>query len=66
MNGLAAWIVLNGDAALSQTYPSGSFEASVNRSLRGFNAGKTQLEFDFNLQRGKQYIRGLYGADCGE
>lgn len=65
MNGLAAWIVLNGDDALSQTYPSGSFEASVNRSLRGFNAGKTQLEFDFNLQRGKQYLRGLYGEDCG-
>ncbi|MEO6456789.1 MAG: hypothetical protein ABIO92_00730 [Chloroflexia bacterium] len=65
MNGLAAWIVLNGDDALSQTYPSGSFEVSVNRSLRGFNAGKTQLEFDFNLQRGKQYLRGLYGADCG-
>jgi len=65
MNGLAAWIVLNGDDALSQTYPSGSFEASVNRSLRGFNAGKSQLDFDFNLQRGKQYLRGLYGADCG-
>ena len=65
MNGLAAWIVLNGDQALSETYPSGSFEASVNRSLRGFNAGKSQLEFDFNLQRGKQYLRGLYGADCG-
>ncbi len=65
MNGLAAWIVLNGDEALSQTYPSGSFEAAVNRSLKGFNAGKAQLEFDFNLQRGKQYLRGLYGADCG-
>ena len=65
MNGLAAWIVLNGDEALSETYPSGSFEASVNRSLKGFNAGKAQLEFDFNLQRGKQYLRGLYGDDCG-
>ena len=64
MNGLAAWIVLNGDEALSETYPSGSFEASVNRSLKGFNAGKAQLEFDFNLQRGKQYLRGLYGDDC--
>jgi hypothetical protein len=65
MNGLAAWIVLNGDEALSETYPSGSFEASVNRSLKGFNAGKAQLEFNFNLQRGKQYLRGLYGDDCG-
>ena len=64
MNGLAAWLVLNGDEALSETYPSGSFEASVNRSLKGFNAGKAQLEFDFNLQRGKQYLRGLYGDDC--
>lgn len=66
MNGLAAWIVLNGDDALSQSYPSGSFESAVNRSLKGFNSGKSQLEFDFNIQRGKQYVRSLYGADCGD
>ncbi|HUP27357.1 MAG TPA: hypothetical protein VM409_02905 [Chloroflexia bacterium] len=65
MNGLAAWVLLKGDDALSQRYDTGTFEASVNRSLKGFNAGKTQLEFDFSFERGKQYLRGLYGADCG-
>ena len=65
MNGLAAWVLFQGDDALSQRYESGSFSAGINASLRRFNGGSTSLQFGFNPQAGRDYLRLLYGADCG-
>jgi hypothetical protein len=66
MNGLASWVLLKGDDALDQRYDPGSLEAAINRSVRGFNDGKTSLDFDFNPQEGRKFLRALYGADCGK
>ncbi len=66
MNGLASWVLLEGSNALDQTYDSGSLDAAVNRSVRGFNASKDLLDFDFNVQKGRQFLRVLYGSSCGQ
>lgn len=65
MNGLGAWIVFQGEDALSQEYPAGSLEAGVNRSLVDFNGGSTQLTFDFDVQQARAFISDLYGSSCG-
>lgn len=66
MNGLTAWIVLKGQDALATTYPAQSFEFALNRSLKGFNSGKTNVEFDFNVAGGRAFLRNVYGASCGK
>ena len=65
MNGLAAWVLLQGEDALSQTYPPGSLSDAVNRSVKDFNSRKPQLDFDFSPQQGRRFLRDLYGGDCG-
>jgi hypothetical protein len=65
MNGLAAWVVLQGDDALSQTYPPDSLSDAINRSVKGFNSRKPQLDFDFSPQQARRFLRDLYGSDCG-
>jgi hypothetical protein len=65
MNGLAAWVLLKGDDTLSQRYEPGSLSSGINSSLRRFNGNSTTLEFGFDPQAGRDYLRTLYGADCG-
>ena len=65
MNGLSAWVLLQGDGALKEKYEPGTLNDDVNRSLKGFNSQKDQLDFDFSPQNGRQFLRGLYGPDCG-
>jgi hypothetical protein len=65
MNGLAAWVLLQGEDALSQTYPPRSLSDAVNRSVKNFNARKPQLDFDFSPQQGRRFLLDLYGSDCG-
>jgi hypothetical protein len=65
MNGLSSWVLLKGDDALSQIYEPRSFPSAVNRSLLNFNGGKTTLDFEFDVQSGREYISELYGPDCG-
>lgn len=65
MNGLSAWVLLKGQDALDQSYDAGSLDAAVNRSVKGFNSRKPQLDFDFNPQEGRQFLRTLYGDSCG-
>jgi hypothetical protein len=64
MNGLAAWIILRGNDALSQSYPSRSFASAINNSLRRFNGNSTVLSFNFNPQAGRDYLRSIYGSEC--
>jgi hypothetical protein len=66
MNGLAAWVVLGGPGALTQSYARNSPEDRINRSLVAFNDGKTELSFDVDIQAGRDFVRELYGGDCGE
>ncbi|HEX8228082.1 MAG TPA: hypothetical protein VF826_02085 [Chloroflexia bacterium] len=66
LNGLASWLVLKGDDALSARYESGSLENAINRSLRGFNNGQTTVTLDFDLGSARQFLREVYGSDCGE
>jgi len=65
MNGLAAWVLLRGDDTLSQRYEPGSLSSGINNSLRRFNGNSTELTFGFDPQAGRDYLRTLYGADCG-
>jgi hypothetical protein len=65
MNGLAAWVLLKGDNALSGTYTPRSFESTVNNSLRSFNSGSDSLRFDFDVQGARNHVRRVYGASCG-
>jgi hypothetical protein len=64
MNGLAAWLILRGDDALSQSYPARSFASAINNSLRRFNGNSTELSFNFNPQAGRDYLRVIYGSEC--
>jgi hypothetical protein len=66
LNGLASWLLLNGDDALSARYDSGSLDQAINRSLRGFNNGQTTLSLDFDLEAGRNFLREVYGSDCGD
>jgi hypothetical protein len=66
MNGLAAWVILQGDDALSQSYAPGSLSDAVNRSVKSFNSHKPQLDFDFSPQQGRSFLRDIYGGDCGQ
>lgn len=63
-NGLAAWVLLNGEDALAADYRFGSFEADINNSLVGFNNDRLQLEFDLDLAASRDYLQELYGPDC--
>ncbi|MFL5734587.1 MAG: hypothetical protein ACJ78Q_15495 [Chloroflexia bacterium] len=65
MNGLAAWVLIEGDNALSQSYEPGSLSDAVNRSVKAFNSQKPQLDVDFSPQKGRQFLRDIYGSDCG-
>ena len=65
MNGLASWVLLQGPDALAQSYPTSSLDAAISRSVRDFNSKKDHLDFDFNPQQGRQFLRTLYGASCG-
>jgi hypothetical protein len=65
MNGLAAWVIVKGDTALSDRYEPDTLDAAINRSLRNFNAGKEYLDFDFDVQEGRDFVLSLYGDDCG-
>jgi len=65
MNGLSAWIVLGGTDALEQNYTPGSQEDDLNRSLLAFNDDKPQLTFDVDIQAARNFLRDLYGPDCG-
>lgn len=65
MNGLAAWILLKGDDALTQRYESGTLNAAVSRSLRAFNSREATLVFDFDVEQGRAFIEDIYGPDCG-
>ncbi|MEO8287396.1 MAG: hypothetical protein ABI670_13305 [Chloroflexota bacterium] len=64
-NGLAAWVVLKGEAALADRYKPNTFESNINRSLVGFNNGRTQLGFDIDLDASRAYLSELYGPSCG-
>ena len=64
MNGLAAWLVLRGEDALVPDPDMDSFEVALVRSLRLFNGNKTHLDFDFDPQQGRRYLRVLYGSEC--
>lgn len=66
MNGLAAWVLLQGEDALSQRYEQGSLTAAINSSLRRFNGNSTTLQFGFNPQAGRDFLRTLYGPGCGQ
>jgi hypothetical protein len=66
MNGLSAWVLFQGDHALTQTYAPGSLSDAVNRSVKSFNSSKPQLDFDFSPQQGRQFLRDIYGGDCGQ
>ena len=61
MNGLASWVLLQGEGALAESYEPGTLNDAVNRSVRGFNSQKNALDFDFNAQKGRQFLRSLYG-----
>jgi hypothetical protein len=65
-NGLAAWVLLKGSDALAGSYDPGTFEFDINNSLVGFNNDRTQLSFDLDLNASRDYLRELYGPDCGE
>ena len=65
MNGLAAWVLLQGEDALSQQYERASFSASINASLRRFNGNSTRVEFSFDPQAGRDVLRNVYGSECG-
>ena len=65
MNGLASWVLLKGNNALDDAYDPGSLDSAINRSVRGFNSGKPQLDFNFSPQQGRQFLRTLYGSSCG-
>jgi len=65
MNGLSAWVLLQGEDALSQIYEAGSLTAAINGSLRRFNGNSTTLQFGFDPQAGRDFLRTLYGASCG-
>ncbi len=64
MNGLAAYLVIGGLDALERTYDAGSNESRLNHSLESFNNGKTSLDFDMDVQAGRDFLRDLYGPDC--
>lgn len=64
LNGLAAYVVIGGVDALQRTYDAGSNESRLNRSLVAFNDDKTSLDFDVDVQAGRDFLRDLYGADC--
>jgi hypothetical protein len=66
LNGLASWLLLKGDDALSARYEPGSLELAINRSLRGFNNGQTTISLDFDLRAAREFLREVYGPDCGE
>ncbi|HEX8219413.1 MAG TPA: hypothetical protein VF914_09385 [Chloroflexia bacterium] len=66
LNGLASWLVLKGDDALSARYDPGSLDLAINRSLRGFNHGQTTLSLDFDLEAARNFLQEVYGPDCGE
>jgi hypothetical protein len=66
MNGLSAWVLLGGSDALDRTYDPGSLEAAINRSVKDFNDRKPALDFDFDPQEGRAFLRDLYGPDCGK
>lgn len=65
MNGLASWMVLNGNDALTNYYPAGSLSSNVNESLRNFNNDQPELSFDFDLKSARKFLTTLYGSDCG-
>jgi hypothetical protein len=65
MNGLAAWVLLKGTDALSRSYEPGSFDSSINGSLRRFNAGRDSLLFDFDVSAARSHIERIYGPGCG-
>ena len=64
MNGLASYLVIGGLDALQRTFEAGSDESRLNRSLVSFNDGKTALEFDVDIEAGRQFLREIYGGDC--
>jgi hypothetical protein len=64
LNGLAAYLVIGGFDALQRTYESGSNEARLTNSLISFNDDRTSLDFDVDVQAGRDFLRNLYGADC--
>jgi len=64
-NGLAAWVLLKGGNALADNYSRGTFEYDINNSLLGFNNFNSQLGFDLDLDASREYLRQLYGPDCG-
>ncbi len=66
LNGLGAWLVLQGEDALQRKYKAGSLDADINHSLRGFNSGSTGLDLDFNLPSARAFLEVLYGLDCGK
>ena len=66
MNGLAAWVVLGGPTALTDRYEPDTLEDAVNSSLTRFYNGRTQLEFDHDLERSRSFLRSLYGPDCAD
>lgn len=66
MNGFAAWMVLQGPDALSQSYTPNSLDSAVNRSLRNFNGGSDTLSLDFDAQSARDFLRTLYGSSCGQ
>jgi hypothetical protein len=66
MNGLSAWVILQGEGALTDRYEPGSLDAAINRSVRNFNAGKEVLDFDFDPQEGRRFLRTVYGEECGQ
>jgi hypothetical protein len=66
MNGLSAWVLLGGTDALDRTYDPGTLDAAINRSVKDFNDSKPRLDFDFDPQEGRVFLRDLYGPDCGK
>jgi hypothetical protein len=66
MNGLSAWVVLGGATALTDRYEPDTLEEAVNSSLTRFYNGRTELEFDLDLDQSRSFLRRLYGPDCGD
>ena len=53
-------------SAMRLAFMKALVQSSVNSSLTRFYNGRTELDFDHDLEQSRSFLRRLYGPDCGD